>query len=250
MFCLKSYNALITGATGGIGRAIAEALSAQGAKVALSGTREAVLKELAAELQAKYKNDPIVIPCSLSDSEALEKLFPAAEEALGGKIDILVNNAGITKDSLAMRMKDEDWQQVIDVNLTASFRLCRAAIKAMMKRRYGRIINISSVVGSMGNPGQANYCASKAGLVGMSKALAHEVASRGITINCVSPGFIASAMTEVLADNVKEKISSSIPMGRMGSPEEIATAVAFLASQEAGYMTGQNLHVNGGMEMV
>ena len=250
MFCLKSYNALVTGATGGIGRAIAEALSAQGAQVALSGTREAVLKELASELQAKYKNDPVVLPCSLSDAEAIEKLFPAAEEALGGKIDILVNNAGITKDGLAMRMKDEDWQQVIDVNLTASFRLCRAAIKAMMKRRYGRIINISSVVGSMGNPGQANYCASKAGLVGMSKALAHEVASRGITVNCVSPGFIASAMTEVLPDNVKEKISSNIPMGRMGSPEEIATTVVFLASQEAGYMTGQNLHVNGGMEMV
>ncbi len=250
MFCLKSYNALVTGATGGIGRAIAEALSAQGARMVLSGTREAVLIELASELQAKYKNDPVVLPCSLSDTEAIEKLFPAAEEALGGKIDILVNNAGITKDGLAMRMKDEDWQQVIDVNLTASFRLCRAAIKAMMKRRYGRIINISSVVGSMGNPGQANYCASKAGLVGMSKALAHEVASRGITVNCVSPGFIASAMTEVLADNVKEKISSNIPMGRMGSPEEIATTVVFLASQEAGYMTGQNLHVNGGMEMV
>lgn len=250
MFCLKLYNALITGATGGIGRAIAEALSAQGAQVALSGTREAVLKELAAELHTKYKNNPIILPCSLSDNEAVEKLFPAAEEAFGGKIDILVNNAGITKDSLAMRMKDADWNDVINVNLNASFRLCRAAIKSMMKRRYGRIINISSVVGSMGNPGQANYCASKAGLVGMSKALAHEVASRGITVNCVSPGFIASAMTEVLADTVKEKISSTIPMGRMGSPEEIATTVVFLASSEAGYMTGQNLHVNGGMEMV
>jgi len=179
----------------------------------------------------------------------LEKLFPKAEEILG-KVDILVNNAGITRDGLAMRMKDEDWLAVIDVNLTASFRLCRAAIKSMMKRRYGRIINISSVVGSMGNPGQANYCASKAGLVGMSKAIAHEVASRGITVNSISPGFIASAMTEVLNDTVKEKISSSIPMGRMGQPEEIANTVAFLASSEASYITGQNLHVNGGMEMV
>jgi 3-oxoacyl-[acyl-carrier protein] reductase len=249
MFSLKSYTALITGATGGIGSSIAHALSKQGARVALSGTREGVLKELADQLQAAYHNDPIVLPCSLSDAEDLEKLFPKAEEILG-KVDILVNNAGITRDGLAMRMKDEDWLAVIDVNLTASFRLCRAAIKSMMKRRYGRIINISSVVGSMGNPGQANYCASKAGLVGMSKAIAHEVASRGITVNSISPGFIASAMTEVLNDTVKEKISSSIPMGRMGQPEEIANTVAFLASSEASYITGQNLHVNGGMEMV
>lgn len=249
MFSLKSYTALITGATGGIGGSIAHTLSKQGARVALSGTRESVLKELADQLQQIYQNDPIILPCSLSNIEDLEKLFPKAEETLG-KIDILVNNAGITRDGLAMRMKDEDWQSVIDVNLTASFRLCRAAIKSMMKRRYGRIINISSVVGSMGNPGQANYCASKAGLVGMSKAIAHEVASRGITVNSISPGFIASAMTEILTDTIKDKISSSIPMGRMGMPEEIAAAVAFLASAEAAYVTGQNLHINGGMEMV
>ena len=249
MFSLKSYTALVTGATGGIGGSIAHILAKQGARVALSGTREGVLQDLAKDLQSTYGTEAAVLPCSLSDPEALETLFPKAEEAMG-KVDILVNNAGITRDGLAIRMKDEDWQAVIDVNLTASFRLCRAAIKAMMKRRYGRIINISSVVGSAGNAGQANYCASKAGLVGMSKALAHETASRGITVNCVSPGFIASAMTEVLADTVKDKILSTIPMGRMGTPEEIGAAVAFLASAEGGYITGQNLHVNGGMEMV
>jgi len=249
MFSLKSYTALVTGATGGIGGSIAHILAKQGARVALSGTREGVLQDLAKDLQNAYGTEAVVLPCSLSDPEALESLFPKAEETMG-KVDILVNNAGITRDGLAIRMKDEDWQAVIDVNLTASFRLCRAAIKAMMKRRYGRIINISSVVGSAGNAGQANYCASKAGLVGMSKALAHETASRGITVNCISPGFIASAMTEVLADTVKDKILSTIPMGRMGTPEEIGAAVAFLASAEGGYITGQNLHVNGGMEMV
>ena len=249
MFSLNSYTALITGATGGIGQAIAHALAAQGAQVVLSGTRENVLEEIAAKIQSQYGNNPLILPCSLTDPEALEALIPQAEIKIG-KVDILVNNAGITKDGLAIRLKDEDWQQVLDVNLTACFRLCRSALKAMMKRRYGRIINISSVVGTTGNPGQANYCASKAGMVGLSKALALEVASRGITVNCVAPGFIESDMTTVLPDTVKEKILSNVPLTRMGTPQEIATAVAYLASTEASYITGHTLHINGGMNMV
>ncbi len=249
MFSLESYTAIITGATGGIGQAIAHALASQGARVALSGTRQAVLQELANQLKSLYACEAILLPCSLTEVEALESLIPQAEKAMG-KVDILVNNAGITRDGLAMRLKDEDWQQVLDINLTACFRLCRAAVKTMMKRRYGRIINISSVVGTVGNPGQANYCASKAGMVGLSKALAYEVASRGITVNCIAPGFIESDMTAVLADPVKEKILSGIPIGRMGKPQEIATAVAYLASTESGYITGQTLHVNGGMAMI
>lgn len=249
MYSLKSYNALVTGATGGIGQAIAHTLAAQGAQVALSGTRQAVLENLAQSIKTNYGCEAIILPCSLTDSTALEALLPQAEAQMG-KVDILVNNAGITRDGLAMRLKDEDWQQVLDVNLTACFRLCRAAIKSMMKRRYGRIINISSVVGSTGNPGQSNYCASKAGMVGMSKALAHEVASRGITVNCVAPGFIESDMTAGLPETVKERILTTIPMSRMGKPEEIAMAVAYLASAESSYITGHTLHVNGGMEMV
>jgi 3-oxoacyl-[acyl-carrier protein] reductase len=249
MFSLNSYTALITGASGGIGQAIAKTLAAQGARVALSGTRQEVLEKIASQIRNEYGNEPIVLPCALTNPQAIENLLPTAEEKLG-KVDILVNNAGITRDGLAMRMKDEDWHQVLEVNLTACFRLCRAAVKTMMKRRYGRIINISSVVGSTGNPGQVNYCASKAGMVGLSKALAHEVASRGITVNCVAPGFIESDMTGVLPETVKEKILNSIPLSRMGAPQEIATAVAYLSSAEAAYITGQTLHVNGGMEMV
>ncbi|RZI46899.1 3-oxoacyl-[acyl-carrier-protein] reductase [Candidatus Finniella inopinata] len=249
MFSLNSYTALVTGATGGIGQAIAHALAAQGARVALSGTRQNVLEEVASQLQAQYGTKPIVLPCSLTDANSLEALLPEAEEKMG-KVDILVNNAGITRDSLAIRLKDEDWQQVLDVNLTACFRLCRSALKAMMKRRYGRIINISSVVGTTGNAGQANYCASKAGMVGLSKALALEVATRGITINCVAPGFIESDMTTGLPDLVKEKIISNVPVKRMGTPQEIASAVVYLASAEASYITGHTLHVNGGMNMI
>lgn len=249
MFSLNSYTALVTGASGGIGQAIAKTLAAQGARVALSGTRQEILEKIAAEIKQAYGNDPVILPCSLTDAQAIESLIPSAEERLG-KVDILVNNAGITRDNLAMRMKDEDWQQVLDVNLTACFRLCRAAVKTMMKRRYGRIINISSVVASVGNPGQVNYCASKAGMVGLSKALAHEVATRGITVNCIAPGFIESEMTGVLPETVKEKILNNIPLSRMGTPHEIATAAAYLSSLEAAYITGQTLHVNGGMEMI
>lgn len=248
MFSLKSYTALITGASGGIGQAIAYTLAAQGADVVLSGTREKALEDIAQQIRHQLGCNPIVLPCSLSDPQATEELFPQAEAAMG-KVDILVNNAGITRDGLAMRLKDEDWNDVLNVNLTAPFRLCRAAIKSMMKRRFGRIINISSVVGSKGNGGQSNYCASKAGMVGMSKALAHETASRGITVNCVAPGFIESDMTGILIETVKEKILSNIPMSRMGKPEEIAAAVAYLASLEASYITGQTFHINGGMEM-
>ena len=249
MFSLKGKKALVTGATGGIGQSIAEALAKQGADVVLSGTREAVLAEMATHIEATYGVRAVPLVCSLSDAEAIEGLFAAAEAAVG-QIDILVNNAGITRDALIIRMKDEEWQSVIDVNLTAAFRLCRAAAKSMTRRRTGRIINISSVVGSAGNPGQTNYCASKAGLVGLSKALAHEVASRGVTVNCVAPGFIATAMTDVLPETIKTKILGAIPNGRMGSPAEISAAIVFLASDEAGYMTGQTMHVNGGMEMV
>jgi 3-oxoacyl-[acyl-carrier protein] reductase len=244
MFNLNTYTALVTGASGGIGSAIASMLNSMGARVVLSGTRQSALEDVAQNLK-----DPIILPCSLTDKDAIENLFPKAEEAVG-KIDILVNNAGITKDSLIIRMKDEDWDAVLDVNLTATFRLCRAAAKSMMKRRYGRIVNISSVVATMGNAGQTNYCASKAGMIGFSKALAHEVASRGITVNCVAPGFIESAMTHDLPATVKEKILSSIPMGRMGTPTEIAAQVGFLATAEASYITGQTFHVNGGMDMI
>jgi 3-oxoacyl-[acyl-carrier protein] reductase len=249
MFSLKDQCALVTGASGGIGRQIAHGLASQGAHLVISGTRETILNELAQEIEAAHKVKVVVKTCALDNPESVEALFPAAEEALG-KIDILVNNAGITKDGLIIRMKDNDWQSVIDINLTAAFRLSRAALKSMMRARYGRIINITSVVGSAGNPGQANYCASKAGLIGMSKSMAQEVATRGITVNCVAPGFIESDMTAVLPEAVKEKILNSIPKGAMGTPEDISSAVVFLASAEAGYVTGQTLHVNGGMYMV
>jgi 3-oxoacyl-[acyl-carrier protein] reductase len=245
MFDLNGKTALVTGASGGIGGAIAQALHAQGAKVALSGTRRQPLDELAARLGDRA----IVIPANLSSPEEVERLAKDAEAQLGS-LDILVNNAGLTRDGLVMRMKDEDWQSVIDVNLTAAFRLCRAAVRGMMKRRHGRIVNITSVVGVTGNPGQVNYCASKAGLIGMSKSLAQEVASRGITVNCIAPGFITSAMTEALNDDQKNRILGGIPAGRMGDVGEIAAAAIYLASNEAAYVTGQTLHVNGGMAMI
>ncbi len=245
MFSLIGKTALITGASGGIGAAIAKALYEAGAKIAISGTRVAALEELKAQIGEAVH----ILPCNLSSAEDVEKLVPAAEAALGG-LDILVNNAGITKDGLSMRMKDEDWQSVIDVNLTANFRLSRAAMKLMMKKRFGRIINITSIVGVTGNPGQANYVASKAGLIGMTKSFAQELATRGITANCVAPGFIATPMTDGLNDKQKEAILARIPAGRMGGPSDIAAAVVYLASDEAGYVTGQTLHVNGGMAMV
>lgn len=245
MFDLSGKTALVTGATGGIGRAIAEALHAQGATVALSGTRTAMLEEVKTKLGERVH----VVACNLSEPGDVERLVPAAEQAMGS-LDILVNNAGITRDGLAMRMKDADWAAVIDVNLTAGFRLARAAMRGMMKRRWGRIIGITSVVGATGNPGQANYAASKAGMIGMSKALAQELASRNITVNCIAPGFIQTAMTDVLDDKQKEMISARIPAGRLGTPVEIAAAAIYLASQEAAYVTGQTLHVNGGMAMI
>ncbi len=246
MFSLQGKTALITGASGGIGAAIARTLHTAGATIAISGTRVAVLDELKASLGG---NRIHCVPCNLSSPEDVEKLVPSAEAAMGG-LDILVNNAGITRDGLAMRMKDEDWQAVLDVNLTSSFRLARAAMKLMMKKRWGRIVNITSVVGVMGNPGQANYVASKAGLIGMSKSMAQELATRSVTVNCVAPGFIASPMTDVLNDKQKEAILSKIPTGRMGTPEEVAAAVMFFASEEASYVTGQTMHVNGGMIMI
>lgn len=245
MFDLAGKKALVTGASGGIGGAVAKALHGAGATVALSGTREAPLQELAAELGERA----FVVTANLSDAHAVEALPKAAAEAMGG-VDILVNNAGITRDNLFMRMSDEEWQQVIDVNLTSSFRLCRAVLRGMMKARWGRIVNISSVVGATGNPGQGNYAAAKAGLVGMSKSLAYEVASRGITVNCVAPGFIETAMTEKLNDEQKGRILTQIPAGRMGSAGDIAAAVLYLSSAEAGYVTGATLHVNGGMAML
>jgi 3-oxoacyl-[acyl-carrier protein] reductase len=244
MFDLVGKKALITGATGGIGEAIAKALKAAGAEVAISGTREEKLKEVAANL-----GGAAILPCNLTDAAAVEALFGRAEETLG-QIDILVNNAGITKDGLAMRMKDEDWQAVIDVNLGATFRLCRSAIKAMMKRRAGRIVNISSVVAVMGNPGQANYCASKAGMIGMTKSLAAEVASRGVTLNCIAPGFIKTPMTDALNEQQAERITANIPAARFGLPEDVAAGVVYLASDGAAYVTGQTLHINGGLLMV
>ncbi|WP_029006785.1 3-oxoacyl-[acyl-carrier-protein] reductase [Azospirillum halopraeferens] len=247
MFDLTGKCALVTGASGGIGAAIAKALHAQGATVALSGTRVAALEALAAGMGGERV---VVTPGNLSDAAATEQLARDAEAALGGRIDILVNNAGLTRDQLAMRMKDEDWQQVLDVNLTAAFRLSRAVLRGMMKRRFGRIIAITSIVGVTGNPGQTNYAASKAGLIGMSKALAAEVASRNITVNCVAPGFITTAMTDALNADQKDKLLSAIPAGRMGEPAEIAAGVVYLASDEAAYITGQTLHVNGGMAMI
>jgi len=245
MFELTGRTALVTGASGGIGEAIARALHAQGAVVALSGTRRAELDRVAGELGERVH----VVPANLSDRAAVDALVPAAEAAMGG-LDILVNNAGITRDNLFLRMKDEEWDQVIEVNLTAGFRLARAAIRGMMKRRHGRIVGITSVVGVTGNAGQGNYAAAKAGMIGMSKALAKEVASRGITVNAVAPGFIETAMTDALNEAQRTAILAGVPSGRLGTPAEIAAAVVYLASDEAAYVTGQTLHVNGGMAMV
>jgi 3-oxoacyl-[acyl-carrier protein] reductase len=245
MFDLTGKTALVTGASGGIGGAIAKALHAQGAVVGLSGTRREALEKAAAELGERAH----VLPCDLGDAAATEALAKDAEAALG-KLDILVNNAGLTRDNIAMRMKDDEWQKVLDVNLTAGFRLARAAMRGMMKRRFGRIIGITSVVGVTGNPGQANYAAAKAGMIGMSKALAQELASRSITVNCVAPGFIETAMTDALTAEQKARILPAVPAGRLGTPAEIAAAVVFLASDEASYVTGQTIHVNGGMAMI
>ena len=245
MFDLTGLNALVTGATGGLGGAIARALHAQGAQVAISGTRAEALSALAAELGDRVH----ALPCDLGDKAAVEALVPAAEAAMG-QIDILVNNAGITKDGLLMRMKDEDWERVLAVNLTSAFRLSRAVLRGMTKRRFGRIVSITSIVGVTGNPGQANYAASKAGMIGMSKSLAAEIASRSITVNCIAPGFIQSPMTDGLNDKQKEAIMANIPAGRLGAGADVAAAAVYLASREAGYVTGQTLHVNGGMAMI
>ncbi len=244
MFDLTGRKALVTGATGGLGGAIARVLHAQGAVVTISGTRPPALEALAAALGERVH----VVPCDLADKAAVEALVPAAEAAMGG-LDVLVNNAGITRDNLLLRMKDDEWDAVIAVNLSAAFRLSRAAVKGMMKRRYGRIINIGSVVGATGNPGQVNYAAAKAGLVGMTKAMAAEVATRNLTVNCIAPGFITSPMTDALNDKQREGILTRVPMNRLGTGEEIAAAALYLASDEAGYVTGQTLHVNGGMAM-
>jgi len=244
MFDLTGMTALVTGASGGLGSAIAKSLSAQGARLALSGSNAAKLEAFAKELGG----DHVALVCNLSNPEEVDQLVPRAVEALG-KLDILVNNAGITRDNLAMRMKDEEFSEVLKVNLEAAFRLMRAAMKPMMKARFGRIVSVTSVVGVTGNPGQANYVASKAGLIGMSKAFAQEVASRGITVNCVAPGFMTSAMTDALNEQQKAGILSKIPTGAMGTGEDIGAAVVYLASKEAGYVTGQTLHVNGGMAM-
>lgn len=246
MFDLTGKRALITGASGGIGREIAKALAAHGARVALSGTRVGALEDTAKELAGA---DHPILPCNLSDQDAVDRLVPAAEAALGG-VDILINNAGMTRDNLFMRMKNEEWDEVLAVNLTAAFHLTRAVLRGMMKQRYGRIIGITSVVGVVGNPGQANYAASKAGLIGMSKSLAYEVASRNITVNTVAPGFIASAMTDELNDKQRDTILAKVPANRLGQAEEVSAAVVFLASAEAGYITGHTLNVNGGMVML
>ncbi|HWH22583.1 MAG TPA: 3-oxoacyl-[acyl-carrier-protein] reductase [Allosphingosinicella sp.] len=245
MFDLTGMTALVTGASGGIGSAVAKALAQQGARVALSGTREEALRAVQSELGG----ESIILPANLSDAASVDALVPRAVEQLG-KLDILVNNAGVTRDNLAMRMKDEEWSDVIRINLEAAFRLARAALKPMMRAKFGRIISVTSVVGATGNPGQANYAASKAGIVGMSKALAQEVASRGITVNCIAPGFIASPMTDVLADAQKEALLGRIPVGKLGEGSDIGAAAVYLASREAAYTTGQTLHVNGGMAML
>jgi 3-oxoacyl-[acyl-carrier protein] reductase len=251
MYDLTGKTALVTGASGGIGGSNAKALHGQGATVVLSGTRAEALEAVKAELDSSNGSGrTFVVPANLSDAVCVEALPKAAEEASGASIDILVNNAGITKDNLFMRMKDEEWEQVLAVNLTAAFRLSRAVIRPMMKKRWGRIVQISSIVAATGNPGQGNYAAAKAGLIGMSKSLAAEVASRNITVNTVAPGFIQTSMTEVLSDQLKEMISGRIPAGRMGLPGEIAAAVVYLASQEAAYVTGETIHINGGMSMI
>ena len=253
MFQLNGMNALVTGASGGIGSSIAIALAKQGARVALSGSNgdklRAFREQLISEVGSPEHGDHVEITCNLSDKTQVDELIPATVHTLGG-IDILVNNAGITRDNLAMRMKDEEWDQVISVNLEATFRLMRASARPMMKARFGRIINITSVVGSTGNPGQMNYAAAKAGVTGMTKAFAQEVASRGITANCVAPGFIRTAMTDQLPDAQKEALNARIPAGKMGEGDDIGAAVSFLASLEAGYITGETLHVNGGMAML
>jgi 3-oxoacyl-[acyl-carrier protein] reductase len=248
MFDLTGMTALVTGASGGIGSSIARCLAAQGARLALSGSNPSKLRSFREELNDGSNLDHVEITCDLSNTTQVEELVPAAVDTFG-KLDILVNNAGITRDNLAMRMKDEEWDQVIRINLEAAFRLMRAAAKPMMKARFGRIVTVTSVVGATGNPGQVNYAAAKAGLVGMTKSYAQEVASRGITANCVAPGFIRTAMTEVLLDAQKEALNARIPMGRMGEGGDIGAAVVFLASKEASYVTGQTLHVNGGMAM-
>jgi len=245
MFDLTGKTALVTGATGGIGGAIARAFHRQGATVAISGTRRDVLDALAGELADRVH----VLPCNLADKEEIEALVPKSEEAMG-KLDILVANAGITKDNLLVQLRDEDWDQVVAVNLTATFRLARAAVRTMMRRRFGRIIGVTSVVGVTGNPGQANYTATKAGLIGMIKSIAGEYAKRGITANAIAPGFIATAMTERLNDKQREAILARVPAGRLGAGADVAAAAVFLASDEAAYVTGQTLHVNGGMAMI
>ncbi|WP_324743255.1 3-oxoacyl-[acyl-carrier-protein] reductase [Tsuneonella sp. CC-YZS046] len=253
MFDLTGMTALVTGASGGIGSAIARALAAQGARLAVSGSNAGKLRafreELNSDFGAKGGGDHVEITCNLSNSDQVEHLVPAAVDTLG-KLDILVNNAGVTRDNLAMRMKDEEWDEVIRINLEATFRLMRAAARPMMKAKFGRIINITSIVGTTGNPGQMNYCAAKGGITAMSKSLAQELASRNITVNCIAPGFIRTAMTDGLPDAQKEALNAKIPMGRMGEGEDIGAAAAYLASREAGYLTGQTLHVNGGMAMI
>jgi 3-oxoacyl-[acyl-carrier protein] reductase len=245
MFTLSDRKVLVTGASGGIGGAIARALYAQGATVALAGRNREALDALAVELGDRSH----VVVGDLGDTESADAMMSAAADAMGG-IDILVNNAGLARDNLAMRIKDEDWQAVIDVNLTATFRLSRAVLRGMMKARWGRIINVTSIVGVTGNPGQTNYAASKAGIIGMSKSMAGEVATRGITVNCIAPGFIATPMTESLSDDQREKLTAAVPAGRLGAPEDVAACAVFLASEEAAYVTGQTLHVNGGMAMI
>lgn len=245
MFDLTGKCALVTGASGGLGAEIAKSLHEAGATVALSGTREDALKKVAAELGDRVH----VVPCNLSDMEAVDALIKNAEAAMG-QVDILVNNAGLTRDGLAMRMKDDDWDLVQDVNLKAAFKLSKNCLRGMMKRRTGRIIGITSIVGVTGNPGQVNYAASKAGMIGMSKSLAQEVANRGITVNCVAPGFIATAMTDELSDDQKANLLTAVPAGKLGDPKDISAAVLYLASDEAAYVTGQTLHVNGGMAMI
>ncbi|MES3099015.1 3-oxoacyl-[acyl-carrier-protein] reductase [Sphingomonas faeni] len=246
MFDLTGMTALVTGASGGIGSEIAKALAAQGARLALSGSNADKLEAFRASLGG----DHVALPCNLSDAAVVDALVPQAVEALGGKLDVLVNNAGVTRDNLAMRMKDDEWDSVIRVNLEAAFRLMRAAAKPMMKARFGRMISVTSIVGVTGNPGQANYAASKAGLIGMSKSMAQELASRGITVNCVAPGFITSPMTDALPDAQKTALTAKIPAGRLGEGADIGAAIVYLASREAGYVTGQTVHVNGGMAMI